>query len=473
MVDPSVTFRTLLTSEPSRYARGVRRLADAVMSVLARVLIRVFFRDLEVAGGAALPPTGPTVLVANHQNGLVDGLVLMAALSRHPRFLGKSTLWKILPLRPFLALAGVIPVYRAVEGNGSSPALPADRAQRNDQAFTTSRHLLGEGAMVTVFPEGISHDRSTVQQLRTGAARIALGASADDAIPNVVVTAAGLVYDDKSRFRSRALVRVGPPRPVGPYGAAYRRDPRDAVHALTTDIAADLRAVAPDYRSWDLAARCDQLAEVVTARPGPAAPSHLADRDAVARRVEQRATTADGAGTFEALSAAVTSYHRDVALLGLSDEQVIADASTWRYRCTLTWSVLKVMVAAPVAGVGITVHAVPYSFIKVVARLPDNEGMKATVKVGGCFGLFTLTYVGLAVAVARRRGVRAGAAALVMAPVSGYVAVLASERLESAGGMAQTVDVLRRHRPGVAALRSRRAELAERVERWLGRADPV
>ncbi len=243
------------------------------MSLLARLLIRVFFRDLEVTDGASLPPAGPTLVVANHQNGLVDGLVLMAALPRHPRFLGKSTLWRILPLRPFLALAGVIPVYRAVEASPSSQADTVDRARRNDRAFTTSRQLLGEGAMVTVFPEGISHDRSTVQPLRTGAARIALGAAADDAIADVVVPAAGLVYDDKSRFRSRALVRVGPPRAVSPYVAGHRTDARSAVHALTADIAGDLRAVAPYYRSWEFAERGAQVAGVAMRSPGRAVPS--------------------------------------------------------------------------------------------------------------------------------------------------------------------------------------------------------
>lgn len=150
-----------------------------------------------------------------------------------------------------------------------------------------------------------------------------------------------------------------------------------------------------------------------------------------------------------------------------------ADYSPWRLRRTLTWSVLKVLVASPVAGVGITVHAVPYSLIKVLARLPDNEGMKATVKVGGCFGLFTVGYLGIAVGIARRRGARAGLAALVLAPVSGYVAVLASERLDQAGGMAHTFEVLRHDRPRVAALRARRAALADRVSQWLGAAEQV
>src|SRR5262245_39727360 len=88
---------------------GVRRpLADRLMRSLARLLVGVFFRNRQVEGGDRLPD-GPVLVVANHINGLTDGLLLISELRRYPRFLGKHTLWKILPLRPLLRLAGVVP----------------------------------------------------------------------------------------------------------------------------------------------------------------------------------------------------------------------------------------------------------------------------------------------------------------------------------------------------------------------------
>src|SRR5580658_3947302 len=137
------------------------------MGAFARLLVRIFFRRIEVEGAEYLVAGTPTVLVANHQHGLVDGLLLMATLRRFPRFLGKSTLFRILPLWPFLKLAGVVPVYRASDGESTA---------RNDSSFRTCRMLLAHGQQVALFPEGISHDEAMLQPLKTGAARIALGA---------------------------------------------------------------------------------------------------------------------------------------------------------------------------------------------------------------------------------------------------------------------------------------------------------
>ena len=90
-------------------------------------------------------------------------------------------------------MAGVIPVYRSID---------AVTGDHNVSAFATSHTLLRNGAMVAVFPEGISHDEVSLQPLKTGAARIALEAAAAAGAEDLVTVAVGLVYERKARFRS-------------------------------------------------------------------------------------------------------------------------------------------------------------------------------------------------------------------------------------------------------------------------------
>jgi glycerol-3-phosphate O-acyltransferase/dihydroxyacetone phosphate acyltransferase len=398
----------------------VRRVADGVMGALARLLVHIFFRRVEVEHGEAIAPGVPTVLVANHTNGLVDGLLLMAALRRYPRFLGKSTLFKILPLWPFLKLAGVVPVYRSKDGESTS---------KNTGAFAMCRRLLSHGGMVALFPEGVSHDEASLQPLRTGAARIALGAALDDGVDGVVTVAVGLAYDRKARFRSRALVRVGTPEAVSGWAETYRRDDHEAARALTDDMADRLRLVSPDYESWVQAETLRRIADVVD-RPTAIVPAEvdLAQREHLAQLL------AEGPGPTDPLYEAFDRYERDLVLLGLSDAQLSASYRSGHLRLMLVWALVKVVAAAPLALVGGVVHVVPYQIMKKVGTLPTNEGVKATVKLLGCFASFTLLYIALGVIFGLEFGVAAGIVAFVAAPACGYVTVLFSERVKRVGG---------------------------------------
>ncbi|MEO7734697.1 MAG: lysophospholipid acyltransferase family protein [Kofleriaceae bacterium] len=221
-------------------------MAHTAIRGLTTAMIHTFFRRVKVDGLERLPKAGPVILVANHANGLVDGILLMSMLPRWPRMLGKATLFKIAPLKPFLKAAGVIPVYRAKDAKPGE----ADRAAQNDATFAECRRLLAEGVMVAIFPEGISHDHETLQPLKTGAARIALTA-VEQGASGLTIVPVGLAYDAKATFRSHAVITIGDPIPVDPWVSAAASeaglDEREAVRECTAAITEGLRAVSPDH----------------------------------------------------------------------------------------------------------------------------------------------------------------------------------------------------------------------------------
>jgi 1-acyl-sn-glycerol-3-phosphate acyltransferase len=422
------------------------------MRAFARLLIRIFFRRVELEGGEHLPPGGPIIVVGNHINGLVDGLLLMATLGRYPRFLGKSTLFAVPLLWPFLKLGGVIPVYRAADGGAG---------ERNRSAFAKCDTILARGGTVALFPEGISHNVSVLQPLRTGAARIALEASAEARVEGIQLVPVGLTYDAKARFRSRALVRIGAPMAVEPWIPAYHQDGREAVRQLTEAVAAALSAVSPTYTSWEEADQVARVAEVMVRPSGqPSGDVALAATSDAAQRLANAGSGPGGWALHEVL-AAMADYERDLLLLGLTDAQVAAEYSRRRLRMTLGWSVMKVLAATPFALAGALIHVVPFQVMKQVAKRPPNESIRATVKLLGCFTLFTFTYTALGYVVGTDVGWGFGLLAAVGAPACGYTAVRFAERLARIGGLVEGYRTVKGRRAVIASVRAQRSTVVE------------
>jgi glycerol-3-phosphate O-acyltransferase / dihydroxyacetone phosphate acyltransferase len=436
----------------------MRPLADRVMASLARLLMRIFFRRVELEHDENLPRSGPVVVVANHTNGLVDGLLLIAMLRRYPRFLGKATLFRIPPLWPFLKLAGVIPVHRAIDGGAGG---------QNVSAFAMSHVILAHGGVVALFPEGISHDASSLQPLRTGAARIVLEAGLDHGVAEVVTVAVGLTYDAKARFRSRALVRIGRPEGIARWEEAYRRDSHQAVRQFTMDLADRLSLVNPSYSSWEQAEQLSRLAEVVVrATPGSHSPDvALADRAEVADQLAERERRDPADPRLQELLAASAAYERDLDLLGLRDAQVAANYGA--LRATVAWTVLKILAAAPFAALGLATHIIPFQIMKALARRPTNEGIKATVKLLGCFAAFTLVYAVIGFVVGRAFGAWAGLAAALGAPLCGYATVRLAERAQRVGGLLEGYRALKDRRVDLEGVLRRRSQLVDAAQQVL------
>ena len=210
----------------------------AAVLALARFLVRLFYRRIEIAGLERIPREGPVLFVANHPNGLVDPMVVLAALERPVVFVAKSTLWKIPVLRSVLDLLGCVPVVR--RGEEEEPGISSKGTERNRGAFGRLAAELAHGGCILIFPEGRSHSDPRLSEMRTGAARVLLLSEEN---PPVVLPL-GLWFTKKEEFRSDVLVTVGPAVVAVP-GAR-----ETAVEAWTEAIGAALEAVTLNADSW-------------------------------------------------------------------------------------------------------------------------------------------------------------------------------------------------------------------------------
>jgi 1-acyl-sn-glycerol-3-phosphate acyltransferase len=431
---------------------------DGFVERLAKLLAHLFFRSIEIEGRERVPRGVPLVVVANHHNSLVDPLLLFATLGVRPRFLAKSTLWDVPAIRQLLDLAGAVPVYRRQDEG-------VDLA-KNDETFQRCFDELAAGGAIALFPEGISHDAPGLAPLKTGAARIVLGAMRERGVASTQIVPVGLTFDEKGVFRSRVLVRVGEPLEASAWQRAAEHDPREAARSLTAAISRALARVTLNYPSAAEASLLEQASDLFAAREREL-PARLALAEAFALRraalARYQRLRARDPERVEALRARLAAYAERVGALGLRDEHVAARYPREEVFAYAVGSAALLLWWLPLAAVGTFFNWIPYRLLGIAAGRMRSRDMPATVKLFGGFFVFPLTWLVWAVLAGRAFGAAAGFATLGLAPATGWYAMRFQERYERL--FDETVAYLRvrwRSR-GVAALRDERAALHAEV----------
>jgi glycerol-3-phosphate O-acyltransferase / dihydroxyacetone phosphate acyltransferase len=437
-----------------------KRRIDDLFQAFLRFVARIFFRRVEVAGGERLEAGRPMVLVANHVNGLIDPLLLLGALPVLPRLLAKSTLWKNPLVRPWLKLAGSIPVYRRQDS--------VDTA-RNEETFARAHAVLAAGGALGLFPEGKSHSEPALQPLKTGLARIVLGAEAAHSGLGTRIVPVGLTFDAKETFRSRALVQIGEPIDPAPELALGGAGNPDAVRALTARVGEALEAVTLNYASWEDARLLARAAEMygrepheLPGRPGlaEAFPAHKAFIDGyedLRRRFPARVS---------AVAESVRAYDRLLGAFRLRDDQVAAAYPAAPVLRFVARAVVRLAVQLPLAVAGTLINWLPYRLIGFVAtRLAgDVADVTATLKLFGAILLYPLAWIVVAVVAVRWSGVWwAAPIALVLSPVSGYAALLFDEGRAGLWEEARAFLLLRTRKRRADELRECRKRVLDQV----------
>lgn len=429
-----------------------------IINRVSSLALDVFYRA-EVSG-TPVPERGPVLLVANHPNSLIDPAAVAAAADRPVRFLAKAPLFTD-PLVGWLVRAsGSIPVYRRVD----DPA----QVERNDDTFRAAHAALAHGDAVGIFPEGLSHSEPGLAPLRTGAARIALGAAAilGGSFPIVPV---GLSFRDKTRFRSEALLLLG--RPVAWDDLQGVGAEPGAVRELTARIERGLREVTLNLESWEDAPLVEAAEEIWAAEIGARA-GGAASGGTRASRIERMAQVGDALRALRSsdradwrdLAESVAAHDRQLRRLAIRPDQLgspdAATAARWVPR-QIAW---LAGLAAP-GAIGIVAYYLPYRLTGVIASLarPPHD-VRATYKLLAGAAVHAVWTVVLAILAGLALGTVAGVAVLLLLPAFGLAALTLAERWHRAYGEAHRFLVRNRRRTLIEELRRRQPELAARME---------
>src|SRR5262245_905611 len=385
-------------------------LALPIIRALARAITAVFYR-VDEAG--SVPAIGPVLLLPNHPNALLDPAVIWATSGRDVRFLAKSTLFDG-PFAPILKAAGAIPVYRRLDQGVD--------ASRNSETFSAVQKALTAGDAVCLFPEGISHSTGRLEPLRTGAARMAIGAEQDGT--RVSVIAVGLNFDRKTAFRSRVTVLYGPP-----FSISDLADEPGGVRLATDRIADQMRRVLVEADPGGDAAMVARVERLYSAARGqPLSPQErVARQQAISLGIE-RLREADPA-RFEATVLRLRRYDQRLQRFGLRDRHLDWDVSIGG---AIAFALREAAIAVPlfpIGVVGLVLFWVPYQVTGLLARRATTErDVAATAKVFVGAGVYAAWLLLIAIGAGMLLGAGAGVLAAVLVPALAVAGLFAIER---------------------------------------------
>ena len=198
-----------------------------------------YYRRIHVKKSTCIPKKGPLLFVSNHNNALVDALLIATQSGRFSYFLTRASVFKKPLVNALLRSLNMLPVYRIRDGWNT--------VSHNTAIFESCSVCLSAGEAVALFPEGNHHINRTVRPLSKGFTRIVFETMARFPSTNLKLIPIGLNYEQADAFADSVTLCFGKALLATDYlgldqAAETRRLKNDvwqAITQLTTHIPVD------------------------------------------------------------------------------------------------------------------------------------------------------------------------------------------------------------------------------------------
>lgn len=347
-----------------------------------KLVVKLFYRKFEVTGINHLPNDRGIVLCANHVNALADPVIAQAATDKLVRPLARSGLFQQPLLGWWLRQLGAVPIYR--------PGDKGSNASQNKDSFARCYELLYEAQTLIIFPEGQSHSDSHLHRLKSGAARLTLGALEANGIAPAVIPV-GLNFSRKGHFRGDILVNFGAPVDFDlPEGLT----PRQTVREINNRITLGLKAVTINADSWQDVDLVQRLERFFAHRQGKIRKRNLSQRFSAFQRLldAQQLLRKHEPKKLNAVIHKLRAYERLCKRFGVKDYHLTLQYQSSFVILQSMRILLLLTIGLPLTLFGLLNSGTPYLLTRVlVKKLAKSKDQYDTSKIiigGGLFLLF-------------------------------------------------------------------------------------
>jgi len=356
-----------------------------ILKQIIRLATWIYFKKIHVKNGELVPNDCPIILVPNHPGSFMDPLVVAATIGHNLHFIAKGEMFGNPMIRWIFGNLHMIPIYRPSE----SPEL----MHKNKDVFKKAFDLMSRKGALIIFPEGQSKTERRLRKIKTGAARIALGAEAAHNFGlGIKIIPIGLNYSNPHRFQSELFVNISKPIDVAEFFDQYKADEYEGVNALTGTIRKELEDHIITIENEDLEELIQNIELIYKKELEKEAGMSPEEKD---REFKVTKDIVDAVNHFyredpmrvELLKQKIERYMSDLDKLQLKDH-VLRSSENQNIFVDAMISIIKVVLGAPIWLYGAINNYLPYKIPEFFAKRsrPDFYGAMAM-----SFGIFTFT----------------------------------------------------------------------------------
>lgn len=162
-----------------------------------------YFKKIMISGVKNIPEKKAVLFVANHQNALIDPLLIGAMTPRELNFLTRADVFDKPFVRALLSTVNMLPIYRIRDG--------MTNLSKNEEVFDKCRNILYNKGTLLIFPEGNHNIRRRLRVLSKGFTRIIFSALEAHPDLDIDVIPVGINYTNAKKYGSSVHIIFGQP----------------------------------------------------------------------------------------------------------------------------------------------------------------------------------------------------------------------------------------------------------------------
>ncbi|MBN4047076.1 1-acyl-sn-glycerol-3-phosphate acyltransferase [bacterium AH-315-P13] len=162
-----------------------------------------YFKEIRVVGAKHIPKDKPVLFLSNHQNALLDALLIATKCGRFSYFLTRASVFKKFFVSKLLKSLNMLPVYRVRDGWNT--------ITNNNVIFDSCTEILHQKKAVVIFPEGSHNLNRTVRPLSKGFTRIVFDTLEKYPKTDLQLIPVGLNYINAKNFADSTSIYFGKP----------------------------------------------------------------------------------------------------------------------------------------------------------------------------------------------------------------------------------------------------------------------